>query len=311
MTKHSPAEVKVKKEMAKKILSHHFAHPPKNIEFKPAGKTHYVFEARTKEGDIIVRIGDSNNRLRNFLKEQWVSREAAARGIPVAEILEVGHELIEFPYMLTRKLDGKEATDHPDRLEILKMLGKITRSIHTIPTNGFGNEFDWSNNKLSKNITWKDMLENELLITERLKYLGSQKVLDKNKMDNLVKLFDKIRLWKKNPVLNHGDLRLKNVIVNEEGKILAIIDWDNAFSSIGPYWDFSIALHDLSIDGKEKFLEGYGLDFKEFNKMAYSLTAFNLINYVPVLQDIIAKKDKGLLNLYKLRLNGSLDLFSL
>ena len=104
---------------------------------------------------------------------------------------------------------------------------------------------------------------------------------------------------------------MKNVIVNEAGEIKAILDWEDCSSNCAPYWDFSIALHDLSIDGKQKFLEGYEPDVEEFSKKAYALTVFNIINYIPALQGIINKKDKTRLELYKLRLDGSLDLFSI
>ena len=97
----------------------------------------------------------------------------------------------------------------------------------------------------------------------------------------------------------------------KQGEIKAILDWEDCSSNCAPYWDFSIALHDLSIDGKQKFLEGYELDVEEFSRKAYALTAFNIINYIPALQRIIAKKDKNRLAFYKLRLNGAMDLFSI
>jgi len=65
------------------------------------------------------------------------------------------------------------------------------------------------------------------------------------------------------------------------------------------------------MDGKQKFLEGYGLDFNEFNRMAYSIKLFNVINYAHAIEKIIAKKQMTKLDYYRLRLNGYLDLFSL
>ena len=46
-------------------------------------------------------------------------------GVPVPEILEVGHEIISLPYMLQQKMEGEEAVNHPDRLNILQKLGTI------------------------------------------------------------------------------------------------------------------------------------------------------------------------------------------
>ena len=68
-----------------------------------------------------------------------------------------------------------------------------------------------------------------------------------------------MRQWKQKPCLHHGDLRLKNVMADQKGRITAIIDWENCISAIGPGWDTSIALHDLSIDAQWRYLEGYGM----------------------------------------------------
>jgi len=150
-----------------------------------------------------------------------------------------------------------------------------------------------------------------LQIAEVLKFLQDNEILNKKKIKRLNGEFERLKKWKITPALNHCDLRLKNVIVNEAGEIKAILDWEDCSSNCAPYWDFSIALHDLSIDGKQRFLEGYELDAEEFGRKSFALTVFNIINYIPALQSIITKKDKNGLALYKLRLDGALDLFSI
>ena len=297
--------------MARKVVMHHFGKSSQKIEFKPAGKTNFVFDVSTKDGSFIVRIANSRAKLNDFMKEQWAAQKALSAGVPVPEILEVGHDIIPLPYMLQQKIEGEEAVNHPDRLKILHKLGKYARLIHSIPTTGFGKVFDWSKNKLSKKKTWVDFLEKELQIAEGLKFLDNNDILSKKKIKRLAAEFEKLKKWKITPSLNHCDLRLKNVIVNEAGEIKAILDWEDCSSNCAPYWDFSIALHDLSIDGKQKFLEGYELDAEEFGRKSYALTLFNIINYIPALQRIIFKKDKPGLALYKLRLDGALDLFSI
>ena len=311
MPTYTAAQIKSKTELARKVVRHHFGKSLQKIEFKPAGKTNFVFDVITKEGNFIIRIANSRAKFNDFIKEQWATQKALEIGVPVPEILEVGNEIISLPYMLQQKVEGKAAIDHPDRLNILHKLGKYARMIHSIPTTGFGKVFDWSKNKLAKKKTWIAFLEKELQVAEGLKFLQDNDILSKKKIKKLNMDFERIKKWKITPFLNHCDLRLKNVIVNGEGEIKAILDWENCSSNCAPYWDFSIALHDLSIDGKQKFLEGYELDVEEFSKKAYALTVFNIINYIPALQRIIDKKDKKKLELYKLRLDGSLDLFSI
>jgi aminoglycoside phosphotransferase (APT) family kinase protein len=311
MPQYTASQIKSKTAMAKKVVKHHFGESFQKIEFKPAGKTNFVFDVFTRKGNYIIRIANSRAKFKDFLKEQWVTQKALNIGIPVPEILEVGDEIISLPYMLQQKVKGTEAVDHPDRLKILHSLGKYARMIHSIPTTGFGQVFDWSKNKLSKKKTWAEFLEKELQVVEGLKFLEEHAILSKKKINKLNSEFNKIKKWKVTPFLNHCDLRLKNVIVNDGGEIKAILDWENCASNCAPYWDFSIALHDLSIDGKQKFLEGYELDVEEFSRKAYALTVFNIINYIPALQGLINKKDKKTLELYKLRLDGQLDLFSI
>ena len=311
MPKYTAAQIKSKTLMARKVVKHHFGKSLEKIEFKPAGKTNFVFDVITKKGSFIIRIANSRAKINDFMKEQWATQQALSVGVPVPEILEVGNEIIPLPYMLQQKIEGEEAVNHPDRLKILYKLGKYVRMIHSIPTTGFGKVFDWSKNKLSKKKTWVEFLEKELQIAEGLKFLYDNAILSKKKINKLRSEFERIKKWKITPALNHCDLRLKNVIVNEAGEIKAILDWEDCSSNCAPYWDFSIALHDLSIDGKQKFLEGYEPDVEEFSKKAYALTVFNIINYIPALQRIIDKKDKKKLAFYKLRLNGSLDLFSI
>jgi len=311
MPNYTAAQIRLKTAMARKVVKHHFGRSLQKIEFKPAGKTNFVFDVITKEGNYIVRIANSRTKLNDFMKEQWATQKALTIGVPVPEILEVGNEIISLPYMLQQKIEGQEAVNHPDRLKILHKLGKYARMIHSIPTTGFGKVFDWSKNKLSKKKTWVEFLEKELLVEEGLKFLYENDILSKKKIKKLNADYLRIKKWKITPFLNHCDLRLKNVIVNEAGEIKAILDWEDCSSNCAPYWDFSIALHDLSIDGKQKFLEGYEPDVEEFSKKTYAMTVFNIINYIPALQRIIDKKDKNRLELYKLRLDGALDLFSI
>ena len=130
-------------------------------------------------------------------------------------------------------------------------------------------------------------------------------------MFKLRQIIDDTRTIEVKPSLNHGDLRLKNVIVDEDGEIAAIVDWDECISTIAPQWELSIALHDLSIDEKHLFLEGYGLSAEQLEKMAPLIKAFNIINYSAAIERAVETNDHKALAEIKLRMSSALDLYSL
>jgi aminoglycoside phosphotransferase (APT) family kinase protein len=296
--------------MARKIISHHFGGPPRRLVVQDGGLSNHVFIVKHKEGDLVVRLSSNPTRINAYIKEQWAVAKARELKVPTPEILEVGNQVIPFPYMVSRRTEGSEATFHKKRIEILRELGSIAARINTIRTTGFGTTFDWSNNQLSLNDSWEEFLAKELDIKNRVKILSKRNMLSRpqlKKLSGILRAAGKIRVW---PSLNHGDLRLKNVLVDREGTIKAIIDWEHCISSL-PFWELSVALHDLSIDEKQAFLEGYGLKQPKFVEMAPAIRALNVINYAPEIERLAEAKDFARLEQYKTRLGGALDLYCL
>jgi hypothetical protein len=93
--------------------------------------------------------------------------------------------------------------------------------------------------------------------------------------------------------------------------ITALIDWEDCVSNLAPEWELSLALHDLSIDEKQEFLEGYGLRADQVAKIAPVIKAMNLINYAPEIGRLADSNDTARLEQYRLRLSAALDLYSL
>lgn len=297
--------------MVRAIMENHFGKPPTRIAYKPSGLTNDVFLVQHPDGQFVVRISPDPSKLNTFIKEQWATLKAREAGVPTSEILEVGNEVVPQPYMIARKVSGREATNHPKRSQILRALGECGAMINSIRTRGFGSTFDWSHNKLSKNETLKDYLDGELKINDRLELLAKQKMLSKQSLAKLESIFRSARKSTARPSLNHGDLRLKNVIVDDEGEINALIDWEHCSSNLAPQWELSIALHDLSIDEKQQFLDGYGLASKKLSDCSALMKAFNIINYAPLIQRLVEEKNRQELEQYRLRLSGALDMYSL
>lgn len=303
-------EVNKFEKLAKVVIKHHFGTTAKRIEHKSAGLTNFVFAFKHSEGDFIIRISPDPSKINLFIKEQWAETAARKAGVPAPEILEVGSEVIPLPYMISRTVSGGDAMNHPKQFEILREMGRLAALINTIPTNGFGQTFDWSSNQLSLNKTFKDYLENEYCFESKLEILEKHRTITQKQSSRLEKIFGEAKKIKSEPVLNHGDIRLKNVIAGDDGKINAIIDWEGCTSNIAPQWELSIALHDLGIDGMQHFLAGYGIKDAKLREIMPLVKAFNIANYAGAVEGIANSKDKIMLEQYRTRLSGALDLYS-
>lgn len=298
------------REMARAVIKHHFGSLPKLTIFQSSGLSNFVFAVKHSEGEFIVRISPNQSRINSFIKEQWAQSKAAEAGVPTAEILEVGMEIIQQPFMISRVVKGEEATHHANRSEIVREMGRYAALINKIPTDGFGTTFDWSNNQLSRNETWKEYLQKEFGYAARLETLEKRKMLSGKQVKQLRKIFAEAEKLKPKARLNHSDIRLKNVMVDEKGKIKAILDWENCISGLAPQWELSLALHDLTIDEKQFFLEGYGLSEKQYVEFAPLVKAFNIVNYSGEIERMAEQKEKARLEQYRTRLSGALDFYS-
>ena len=309
-TKHD-GDAHAAKTMARRLIEHHFKSKPLRVTYQAEGLTNFVFIVKHTEGDFVVRIGNNPSKINAYIKEQWAVGKAREAGVPTTEILEVGNEVIPSPYMISRQARGHAATHHPARLTILREMGRYAAIVNSIETSGFGGVFDWSNNQLSHNETWSDFLHQELQIEARLEILKANKMLPSATIKELGEILEKGAGKKPATALNHGDVRLKNVLVENTGKITALLDWEHSMSNVVPHWELSLALHDLSIDEKVEFLAGYGVSDDEIRSIAPLMKALNIINYVPHIEKRVKSGDEAGLEKFRLRLSGALDLYSL
>jgi hygromycin-B 4-O-kinase len=308
-TQEQPGAIRHYRRLAKRIVEHHFGQAPSRIVYKRSGRTNYVFAINHVAGQFVVRISPEPEKIEAFTKELWATQKVREVGVPSAEVLAVGNIGSE-PYMITRRVTGSEATHHSRRHHIIHEMGRYAQVINSIRTTNFGPNFDWTT-KEPKNATWSEYLDNEWEVERRLGVFSEHRLLPRHQIDHLKKVIDDTRSMRIEPCLNHGDLRLKNVIVDDDGEITAIVDWEECLSTIAPQWELSIALHDLTIDEKNSFIEGYGLDLTQVEAMSPLIKAFNIVNYSNAIEHAVATEDHKSLAEFRLRLSGALDLYSL
>jgi len=305
-----PSTIRHYRHLARTIVQQYFGKPASRIVYKSSGRTNYVFAVNHVEGQFVVRISPDTEKLKAFKKELWASQKAREAGVPTPEVLVVDNDAVSEPYMITRRVTGSEATQHPRRRSIVHEMGEYAAIINSIHTEGFGTNFDWTNNG-KQNDSWDKYLREEFELEKRLQILSTNRMISEAQLKELLRIIDEVQTSKLKTSLNHSDVRLKNVIVDDGGDIAAIVDWEDCVSTIAPEWEVSIALHDLSIDEKQAFMDGYGLSIQQIEEMAPLIKAFNILNYSPTIERASAAGDQKTLGEIKLRLDGCFDLYSL
>lgn len=305
------------RRLVKRIVLHHFGAPASRIVYKSSGRTNYVFAINHVDGQFVIRISPEPEKINAFRKELWASQKVREVGVPSPEVIAVGNDIAAEPYMIIRRVTGSEASHHPKRDRIIHSMGRYAALINSIQTHGFGSNFDWTAEEKRLD-TWPRYLAEEFELDKRLQLFSSSNILPEAEIKQLSHLIEGAGAMTGHaetvnslPSLNHSDLRLKNVIVDEGGDIAAIVDWEECLSTISPQWELSIALHDLSIDEKQIFLDGYGLSNDQIEQTAPLVKAFNILNYSTSIELAIDKNDHKSLADLKLRLQGCLDLYSL
>ena len=308
--KNLPSTIRHYRNLTKTIVQQYFGKPASRIVYRPTGLTNYVFAVNHVEGQFVVRISPDPEKIKVFQKELWTSQKAREAGVPTPAVLAVGNDAVSEPYMITRRVTGTEATHHPNRSRIVHEMGEYAALINSIPTTGFGSNFDWTSAE-ENYTTWDSYLENEFNLDARLRPFSTNKLLTDAQLTALVDIIKSAKATEHKASLNHSDMRLKNVIVDEGGDIAAILDWEDCLSTIAPEWEISIALHDLTIDEKHAFIDGYGLSAEQVEEMAPLIKAFNILNYSQTIERAVETEDQKTLAEIRLRLNGALDLYSL
>lgn len=305
-----PSLIRHYRRLTKTIVERHFGKPASRIVYKSSGRTNFVFAVNHVEGQFVVRISPNAENISAFRKELWASRKAREAGVPSPQVLAVGDDAVSEPYMITRRVTGSEATHHPERHRIIHEMGRYAATINSIATTGFGTNFEWTEDE-PKHSTWNSYVKDEFEIDKRLELFARHEILPAGELQEISRIVENAKPRDGQASLNHSDLRLKNVIVDEGGDIAAIIDWEECVSTISPQWELAIALHDLSIDEKHALIDGYGLSSRQVKEMAPLIKAFNILNYSRAIETAIAAEDDSVLGEIKLRLTGSLDLYSL
>jgi aminoglycoside phosphotransferase (APT) family kinase protein len=234
------------------------------------GSVNKVFIVEAVNHKVVVRMSHRGEALDEYTKEAWCIEHAAARGVPVPSVISVGR-CEGNAYIIQTYIVGDEGRDSPaPKLCIWRELGKYAKLIHSIDVPGFGlklSEITQGNARkswlryLDYNI--QSLAEDDPLI--KLKVTQPQSKVIKG-------VFADLKGREFTFGLNHGDISLKNTIVDMRDRV-NLLDWGSAEAGIVPHHDLIQMLKMNMLEGDPNgeeiraFLDGYGISPPELERM--------------------------------------------
>ena len=262
------------------------------------GSVNKVFIVEAPNARLVVRMGDQNESLNEYKKEAWCIDKAAARSVPVATVLDVG-VIDEHAYIIQTYIAGDDGRDSQfPRNHIWRQLGRYARLIHSIEVTGFGLKLEDLTQGDARE-SWLEYLNYNIECLNENDELIKLKVMTQSQSEVIRAIFEDLKRKTFNFGLNHGDLSLKNVVVDESGKV-NLLDWGSAEASIVPHHDLIQMLKMNMLENEpddaaiQSFLDGYGISQSAFEHMRPTLQSLLLLRAFDKLRWAIDRGIEGL-----------------
>jgi aminoglycoside phosphotransferase (APT) family kinase protein len=235
------------------------------------GSVNKVFIVETVNHKVVARMSDRAEALEEYTKEAWCIEHAAARGIPVPSVISVGR-CEGLAYIIQSYIAGDEGRDSPaPKLGIWRELGKYAKLIHSISVKGFGLKLSEMTQGDARK-SWLRYLKYNIESLTEDDPLIKLKVLTRPQSKVIKAVFADLKRREFTFGLNHGDISLKNTIVDVRGRV-SMLDWGSAEAAIVPHHDLIQMLKMNMLEGVPSgeeiraFLAGYGISPAELERM--------------------------------------------
>lgn len=256
---------------AERIASDFLLEPVKSsYQIIGKGFTNRICVVETESHKVVVRMNDKDT-FSNFIKEKWCIEQAAAVGVPGPEVLSIGI-VDDTAYMIQAFIEGDNGVDSTvPKPDIWRKLGEYAKLIHSIQVKGYGgdlidplhSEFQ-SPSHAGSDGSWQGYVQyniNSLTEHDPLIELG---VITPIESQRVRKRFEHLKSEPFRFGLNHGDISLKNTIINQANQVI-LLDW-NAEVNVVPHATVAQLMHyqilgleeSASAEEFKAFMDGYG-----------------------------------------------------
>lgn len=239
------------------------------------GCVNKVFIVETVTHKVVIRMSDRGEALDQYNKEAWCIEHAAAYGVPVPSVISIGR-CEGYAYTIQSYIAGDNGIDSPaPKLGIWRELGRYARLIHSIGVHGFGERLSDITGGDART-SWLRYLESNIESLTENDPLIKLKVLTPLQSKLIRGVFAELRGREFTFGLIHGDISLRNTIVDEHGRVY-LLDWGSAEAGIVPHQDLIEMLRMNMLEGVpedaeiQAFFDGYQISPAEFKQMTPEL----------------------------------------
>ena len=255
------------------------------------GRINRIFLVQARSKEIVIRLNaflSTPDALEGYIKEQWCLEQAASVGVPGPSVLEIG-QCDGQAYMIQSRVSGENAADIlTQKTSVWREIGRYSRLVHDmdLPVGERGQQELPSGliGPLSQATSerWLQQVQEGIDALSNSQDLLGGFVYPKGQKDNLIAKFEELKTLSFRAGLHHGDLSLKNVMVDQPGSV-HLLDWGSALVHNTPYYDLSqmlksqVETNDPDEEGVLAFLSGYGLSASEGEEICSRSAIFLLL----------------------------------
>jgi aminoglycoside phosphotransferase (APT) family kinase protein len=242
------------------LIEELFGEAPAELTAIFHGETNRTFRvALPGRGRLIVRLRATRSAESVYHKESWAMGLAREAGLPVARVLHVGYSPILYSYSIHEYLSGQNGADYRgDPGPVWEQLGQLAARINVIRTDRFWisplDEVDSNRAPL-----WGEFIGRQIGARVDWGLLCDRGFIHARDVPRCVRRLEEMKPWCDPPSLAHGDLQLKNILLDADGRIVAILDWSNAVSIVARYYEIATAFLAAPAEFHGPFLRGYGV----------------------------------------------------
>ena len=254
-------------------IAGHFLQEEVKTSYQIEGKgiTNQVCVVETEINKVVVRM-NVKDEYQSFIKEKWCIEQAAEVGVPGPKVMSIGI-VDETAYMIQGFIEGVNGGDSTVQESIIwRRLGEYAKLIDSIQVKGYGEnlidpvhgEFQ-SPPHAGSDGTWQGYVQHNINSLNEHDPLIELGVINQAESQRIKQRFEDIKSEPFRFGLIHGDISLKNTIINQANQVI-LLDW-NAKVSVVPHATVAQLMHYqiLGLDESpnaeefEAFIDGYGI----------------------------------------------------